>query len=422
MASKPLDLGTKIKAVGQPYAMSTAPAPAPELPERASVLPERLQEIARQYIAARQKAGESLLEMGQWLSEARQEAVHGQWKLFLEATGTSEDQAESFIGVHKQAMRDPRFAAAVRENFLSLSAAYELISAPADVQEKVLRSEQPTTRKQIREEKRAANSAPARSFEQATLPAMPAPSTSDIPPEYDIIKRRLQAHGITLLSSMQGQHRAFVTRKEGMTGVVTFDWADVLSKLERLEAHPDPDPSAPAFRMTCPTCGETIVNGIWGDQQECGSCYHARQQQASAPAPALSPAAITPAAPMLDSPSLIDLDTTRMPSDLHRAGYYWDGVDPFTIASNDGWKGDGQTVEQALSLAHDREAAKGEPRMIALPPFPTSDLPALMDAIRRIVQLFANKTGPTYESVAPALKLLRAIGRMALEASEEHEA
>lgn len=171
-------------------------------------------------------------------------------------------------------------------------------------------------------------------------------SETDLPPEYDIIKRRLAAHGIALLSNMQGHHRAYVTRKEGMTGVVTFNWADVLSKLERLEAKPDPDPAGEAFRMTCPTCGEAILNGIWGDLKECGSCYHARQQQRAAPA----------------APTLIELDTNRMPDDLHRAGYYWHSATPPTIALNgSNWRGDAPTIEGAIESARLHKDAKGAP-------------------------------------------------------------
>lgn len=122
-------------------------------------------------------------------------------------------------------------------------------------------------------------------FDQPMLPDMPAPATpTDLPIDFSIVQRRLAAHGIALLSNIQGYHRAFVTRREGMTGVVTFDWMDVLSKLERLEAEPPPKESDVAFRLTCPTCGETILNGIWGELNECGSCYHARQRSAPAPA------------------------------------------------------------------------------------------------------------------------------------------
>src|SRR3954468_7241690 len=73
-----------------PYSMSTAIA-VPELPDRAGALPERLQEIARSYLGARQRSGEALLESARWLSEARAVAIHGQWGVFLEATGTSDD-------------------------------------------------------------------------------------------------------------------------------------------------------------------------------------------------------------------------------------------------------------------------------------------------------------------------------------------
>ena len=43
---------------------------------------------------ARQRSGEALLEAARWLSEARAEAQHGEWRVFLEATNTSDDTAE----------------------------------------------------------------------------------------------------------------------------------------------------------------------------------------------------------------------------------------------------------------------------------------------------------------------------------------
>lgn len=122
----------------------------------------------------------------------------------------------------------------------------------------------------------------AKHITQAVVEITP-PAESDLPPDYAIVKRRLDAHGVALLSNMQGHHRAFVTRRDGMTGVVTFDWEDVLSKLERLEAEPSSKESDVAFRLTCPTCGETILNGIWGDLKECGGCYHARQKRVLSP-------------------------------------------------------------------------------------------------------------------------------------------
>jgi hypothetical protein len=219
-------------------------------------------------------------------------------------------------------------------------------------------------------------------------------SETDLPPEYDIIKRRLSAHGIALLSNMQGHHRAYVTRKEGMTGVVTFTWADVLSKLERLEATPDPDPAGAAFRMTCPTCGETILNGIWGDLKECGSCYHARQQQPTAPA----------------APTLADLDAT-LPADLHKLGYFWRSATPPTIESKDGWRGDAPTVDGAIVVARTHKDAKGEPLTI-FPALTPLECKALLREAKQFIASGLDKKLPTIGQA------LRIAARMALEATE----
>lgn len=283
-----VNLRAQIAAIPQatPYNLTTAPAP--ELPERAGVLSPHLQELARNYVGARQKTGESLLESARWLSEVRQEAKHGDWKLFLEATGTSDDTAERLLNIHAQAMQNPQFAESVRTQWIGQSAAalLALPSTPPEIIDRVLNAPEPMKVTNIRDAIKEAKhpAAQSKSADQGTLPDMPAPAQpTDLPPDFSIVQRRLAAHDITLLSNMQGHHRAFVTKKEGMTGVVTFDWADVLSKLERLESAPSPDMSAPAFRMTCPTCSEVIVNGVWGDLKECGSCYHTRQQHVLSP-------------------------------------------------------------------------------------------------------------------------------------------
>jgi len=96
MASKKLDLAKNVQRIAgkqvqapkddrQPsinYPISTR-APDPELPAQASALSERLQEIARQYIGARQRSGEALLDAARCLSEARAEAQRGEWQIFL---------------------------------------------------------------------------------------------------------------------------------------------------------------------------------------------------------------------------------------------------------------------------------------------------------------------------------------------------
>jgi len=169
--------------------------------------------------------------------------------------------------------------------------------------------------------------APARSFEQALLPDMPAPAYVDLPPEYAIVQRRLAAHGVELLSNMQGRERAFVIRKAGGTGVITFDWQDVLNRLSLLEDGMEAPTGEPArsdvapTRLICPTCGEAILNGIWGDLKECGSCYHTRQK-------AEAQAASAPAQPSTDAP--IAAVPAERPEEQIEAGEtkpaYWHGA------------------------------------------------------------------------------------------------
>ena len=118
-----------------------------ELPERAGALPEPLQVIARQYIGARRKSGEALLDSCRWLSEARQIAKHGEWKIFLEATGTSDDTAERLLNIHAQAMQNPQFADFVRTQWIGQSAAALLAapSTPPQIIDQVLDSPEPPT-------------------------------------------------------------------------------------------------------------------------------------------------------------------------------------------------------------------------------------------------------------------------------------
>ncbi|HEU5103247.1 MAG TPA: hypothetical protein VFU22_29705, partial [Roseiflexaceae bacterium] len=85
-------LAERIKAIRapQPYGLSI-----PALPERAEALPEPLQDIARQYLGARQRMGDFLLDACRYLSEARALAQHGDWLIFLEAIGLDESRARA---------------------------------------------------------------------------------------------------------------------------------------------------------------------------------------------------------------------------------------------------------------------------------------------------------------------------------------
>lgn len=152
------------------------------------VLSVQMSTCVQGYIDARKRAGESWLSMGMWLTKARAEAKHGEWGIFLEATQTNEDQAKRLIAVYAQSQADRRFADAMRTNFLSVATGYELISAPADVQDRLLSGDTPPTQRQIRDEKREA----AKSAAPPTLDPPPSPA-----PALDDILLRLDAHGYT---------------------------------------------------------------------------------------------------------------------------------------------------------------------------------------------------------------------------------
>lgn len=97
----------------------------------------RLQDIARLYIHARRRSGEALLEAARWMSEARKEAKHGEWQYFLKVTATSPDTAERLINIHNQATQNSAFADAIRNNWLSQSAA-ALLARPSTPPELIL--------------------------------------------------------------------------------------------------------------------------------------------------------------------------------------------------------------------------------------------------------------------------------------------
>jgi hypothetical protein len=106
-----------------------------------------MQEIARRYLGARRRSGEALLDAARWLSEARAEAQHGEWQVFLEATSTSDDTAERLLNIHTQAMQNPQFAESIRTNWIGQSVASLLArpSTPPEIIGDVLASPEPPT-------------------------------------------------------------------------------------------------------------------------------------------------------------------------------------------------------------------------------------------------------------------------------------
>lgn len=146
---------------GAPYQIGTAALAAPDLPEAAGALPEPLQDIARNYLGARRRSGAALLDAARWLHEARTQAKHGEWQLFLEATKTSEGTANRLLDIHAEAMSNPQFAEAIMRNWLQFTAAAVIAakSTPAEVKQKLLNGPEPPSRDDVQRAKREAKSA-----------------------------------------------------------------------------------------------------------------------------------------------------------------------------------------------------------------------------------------------------------------------
>lgn len=131
-------------------------------------LSQSLVRLAEQYITARRRSGESLLEAAGYLAEARAVARHGEWYPFLAATGTSEDTADRLLNIHNRAMFDHPFADAIKSNWLSMDTAALLArpSTPQTIIDQALSGDEPPTRADIRAAlNEYRNPAPARDLE-----------------------------------------------------------------------------------------------------------------------------------------------------------------------------------------------------------------------------------------------------------------
>src|SRR5262245_31469354 len=62
-----------------------------------------LEDLARQYVQARRRNGESLLEMAACLAKAKEQANYGEWKIWLDATQTSQEAARRLANIHRRA-------------------------------------------------------------------------------------------------------------------------------------------------------------------------------------------------------------------------------------------------------------------------------------------------------------------------------
>lgn len=138
-----------------------------------AALSPMLQSIARNYLGARARAGEAILDSARYLAEARAAAKRGEWGVFLEATGTTEDTATRMLAIANRAAMDQQYARAISDGRLAFTAAFELLNAPQETQQRALESDAPTPASAIRAEKQA---------EKLRTSAEFVPALDDVPP------------------------------------------------------------------------------------------------------------------------------------------------------------------------------------------------------------------------------------------------
>ncbi|KPV52328.1 hypothetical protein SE17_16180 [Kouleothrix aurantiaca] len=174
-------------AKGQAYAVGADLIPTPELPEQAGALSEPLQVIARNYLNARRRSGEALLDAARWLSEARATAQHGEWLLFLEATGTSTTTSDRLLDIHAEATRSPQFAERVASNWLTFTAAAEIAapSTPESVKQELLSAPESPSRADVQKARREFKFPTVGNLPEAPTAAPAPPPQAPEPPSHE---------------------------------------------------------------------------------------------------------------------------------------------------------------------------------------------------------------------------------------------
>jgi hypothetical protein len=167
----------RVAAPGAEMAIASADevrALALGLGDTTAALSPAMQHIARDYIAARARAGESLLTAARYLADARANAKHGEWGLFLEATNTSEGTAKRWLDIHDTSVRDAQFADGLRSGRLTFTVAAELAqpSTPPALIAAVLEADKAPTVATVRAAKASIKSAIV-----AEMPTPPVPET-----------------------------------------------------------------------------------------------------------------------------------------------------------------------------------------------------------------------------------------------------
>lgn len=217
----------------------------PATPALPGALSASLQQIARDYLGAKRRMEEALLEAARYLSEARAACQHGEWGVFLTATRTSEGTAKRLLDIHAAAQRSEAFTDAVQRG-LSATTAAELAqpSTPADLLERLLTQETLPTLEEVRQAKGATKSAKLADLPPATAetpePAPARPTAAALA----AAQERFAQHGYALQAYVHGpgyglwRGSEFVRRLD--------DWAQVEARLailaQETPAAPAPDP------------------------------------------------------------------------------------------------------------------------------------------------------------------------------------
>jgi hypothetical protein len=141
---------------GPSYTLSTV-VPLADLPPEAAELDDQLRVLARQFLGARRRLGQALLDAANTMQQARDAASEGQWLIFLRVTQTSPDLAERLINIHLVSVRDQLFKEAVTRGFLNQSVASELAraSTPPEVRTALLSAPEPPRVDDVRKAIRA---------------------------------------------------------------------------------------------------------------------------------------------------------------------------------------------------------------------------------------------------------------------------
>jgi hypothetical protein len=198
-----------------------------------SALSPTLQSIARNYIGARSRAGGAILDAARYLAEARAAAKRGEWSVFLESTGTQEDTATRMLAIARRAADDQQYARAISDGRLALTAAFEILSAPAETQQRAIESDTPTPISTIRAEKQAAKLRNVAEF--APAPDLPTGSDAKHQQAIDAILRQ----PLTSASAQQAYDHAREIHAVDL-------YNKMIALIDRATDEPAPESPAPA--------------------------------------------------------------------------------------------------------------------------------------------------------------------------------